>query len=211
MLVKNFLREGNSKGDRTIWMVGAVALALFAFLAAGLIGDDQEPSPAESAKAVESREPEVKEGHDALEAALATPKKASWRTSKRKVTSPEGPGAGSIWGTIGALGLVLLLVFAAAVGCSRFLKKMRMRPQGNKVLELVDVIPLGPKKQVFIVSAYGRNIIVGATADSMSVLSEFSADEIEAVETDTPLNFSTKLSESMSRPRRNMAAMEVEA
>lgn len=84
---------------------------------------------------------------------------------------------GTVWKTLISLGLVLCAIIGAAVLASRFLKKTRFGPSGEKVLNLVDAIPLGPKKQVYIVSAYGRKLVLGATQDRIELLSEFNADE----------------------------------
>ncbi len=210
MTAKNFLTDGKIRGDRSLWLLGAAALAVCAFLAAGLIVDKDETRAPELATAQPvDGQVSLKEGATE-DADPKVAKQGGWR-SKRTAKMPKGPGVGSIWKTMGGLVVVLVLVFALAIFCSRLLKKVRMRPQGDKVLELIDVIPLGPKKQVFVLSAYGRKLIVGATADSMNVLSEFAADEIEAGEAIVPESFSEKLTKNMARHTRPLSTMELEA
>ncbi len=213
MFAKNFLGEDGKKGPRALWLTGALFMAFCAFLAAGFVDDDQAEAkqPAPATKELTPKTVANIAGSLDTTTPEDTPKK-SWRTTKRIAKAPQGPGVGSVWKTIGALVLVLILVFVGAAFGTRILKKVRMRPQGSKVLELVDVIPLGPKKQVFVISAYGRRLVVGATGDSMSVLSEFGADEIEATESGRPLDFSEKLNTSMTRrPSQRLASLEMEA
>ena len=214
MIGKNLRPPGPLRKDRSIWLLGACALALFAYLASGMVntpgktGENTTASPAPQ----HSARPQENANDPRQESAGKTPvKKSTWRSRREARTAPQGPGAGSIWRTLGGLGLVLVLVFAAAAFCSRFLKKMRMSPQGSKVLEMVDVISLGPRKQVFVLSVHGRQLVVGSTQDSMTVLSEFGPDEIEAVEAEQPIAFADKLAQNLKRMPETPAVLEVEA
>lgn len=72
------------------------------------------------------------------------------------------------------------LIAAAAWAARRFLKGTRFTPRGGKVLEIVDALPLGARRQVFVISAYGRKLVVGATPEGLSLLSEFNEEEVHA-------------------------------
>lgn len=217
MMPKNFLSPREKKGDRALWLVGLAAVGLFAFLAAGSL-DDARPRAEVEPTAVEAEveaAPVADEEAGAVtdEASAAAPQRRFGRSSgTRGLTAPEGPGSASVWRTLGSLALIIALIFGGAAFGARFLKKLRMKPQGDKVLELVDVIALGPKRQVFVVSAYGRKIVVGATNESMSVLSEFDQDEIAAPEAGVaPPAFDQRLDRDLARLERPSSARALEA
>ena len=110
--------------------------------------------------------------------------------------------------------IFILILFGGATIGARYLKKLRMKPSGEKVLELVDVIALGPKRQVFVVSAYGRKIVVGATNETMNVLSEFDQDEIAAASPRAAAPaFAARLDRDLGKLDREpqLLGMEVEA
>ena len=54
-----------------------------------------------------------------------------------------------------------------------------MATRGEKVLQIIDALPLGPKKQIYVIQVEGRRLVIGASPDSINLLSEFNEEEIE--------------------------------
>lgn len=106
----------------------------------------------------------------------------------------------------------IVLAIALAVGLvllKRFLAKTRLAPGGEKTLRVLDAIPLGSKASVYVVSAYGRKLIIGAGGDSLSLLTEFNEDEIEA--SVRSADFQDKLEQTLAVGAAETATLEVNA
>ena len=207
MLAKNFLTSSKKVNDKTLWMAGLGALLLLAFCVTGLVTAEENSAGDEAATSLAKVEKIKKTAIGGAEAKNSTlaPKRA------RRPAPPRGPGMASVWKTLSGLGIVLILLCVAAIGAAKVLKRVRLRPQGDKVLELVDAIAVGPKKQVLLVSAYGRKLIVGSSPESMNLLSEFAADEIELVDAEDVLPFDKKLQEQMVQRPAKSNFMELQA
>lgn len=90
-------------------------------------------------------------------------------------------------------GVLVIGVTGAAWITKKLLARTRLLPQGARVLKLVDAIPLGPRRQVYVLNAYGRRLVVGAAGDRMTLLTEIAAEDIEG---DPKLSFDRRLDEA---------------
>ena len=79
------------------------------------------------------------------------------------------------------VGSVLVVVIVLAVGLvfllKRVLKRARLAPGKRRVLELVDALPIGPKRFVYVLNLEGRTLVVGAGGDQVNLLAEYGEDE----------------------------------
>ncbi|MCA9320757.1 MAG: flagellar biosynthetic protein FliO [Planctomycetes bacterium] len=107
-------------------------------------------------------------------------------TKKPGPRAPLGADMGDVGRSLGSLVVVLALIVVSAVVAGRWLRKTRLRPAGDKVLEVLDAVPLGPKRQVYVISAYGRRLVVATSGEQVTLLSEFAEDEVEALAADRP-------------------------
>ncbi len=74
--------------------------------------------------------------------------------------------AGEVLRTIVALGIVLV-----AMVLSLFLvKKLRALPTQNGRLKIIEVLPLGAKERIAIVSVDGQELLIGIAAEQISLL-----------------------------------------
>ncbi|MEE9390969.1 MAG: flagellar biosynthetic protein FliO [Planctomycetota bacterium] len=176
---RKLLQKLGRGADAKLTLAGAGLLVIAAFLGASLIDFDGPSTPDEDSK---------QDAKLALTESAALPIGAKASDSKPK-TSPlrqrkslRPPRATNV-ASPGRLITGFLIVLCLGVGGilfgRKFLKRVRMTPQGKRILSVVDAIPLGGKRQIYVVEVYGRRIVVGATADSLSVLSEFEACDLE--------------------------------
>jgi flagellar biogenesis protein FliO len=79
--------------------------------------------------------------------------------------------------------LVMAGVLAGAVGLifvlKRVLRGSRHVPGGKKILEVRDVLAIGPKRAIYLIGLEHRNLVVGLSGDHLTLLSEYS-EEAEA-------------------------------
>lgn len=71
----------------------------------------------------------------------------------------------------------------------RLLRRTRLVPGKERVLELVDALPLGPKRQVYVVSYRDRTLVLGGGAEELNLIAEYQEDEFpetEAADATTP-------------------------
>lgn len=85
--------------------------------------------------------------------------------------------------------LVSLLVVVAVMigllwGVSRLMRRARLTPGHNRVLDLVDALSLGGKRQVYVVSYKDRTLVLGAGTEDIHLLAEYSSDEFQATDTE---------------------------
>lgn len=85
-----------------------------------------------------------------------------WGATQPQAQRPaaEAPG----WGAIASLGGGLLLVVAVAVGLGWAAKRLnarRLLGGRGRVMELVETIQLGPRRQLALVSINGQWLVVG--------------------------------------------------
>lgn len=95
-----------------------------------------------------------------------------------------------------ALLTVLGLAGIGAWLARRFLRHVRIAPAGAKVLEVVDALPLGQRRQIFVVRAYGRKLVIGASPEGLRLLSEFSDEEVAVAASSD--SFASELSDRLA-------------
>lgn len=187
-----FELDPQKRPKRATWIAIGVFAVLAFFVSAALPGG-AAPSGEEAG---DTAAPAA--GADAGDAADAT-------APKRPLQAPRAPSPFPAGRAVMSLLAVLVLIVVAAFGASRWLRRMRIRPGGDRVLDVVDAVPLGPKRQVYVVSAYGRRLVIGASGDNLCLLSEI--DEEETGET-PPVSFDDRV---QSRLRPVGGALEAEA
>ncbi len=185
--------------DRSLIVFGGCALLLSVILAMAVTGDDKKPSAAEG-----------KDAAVPAEAAAVTPS-PSPPAAKRKLQAPRGVQMGDAWKSMGSLILVLLLLAGSALVAKRFLKKTRFAPSGEKVLSVVDAVPLGPKRQVYVLQVYERKLVVAATEQNVSLLTEFTEEEVSRLVAEVKNPVAAGSAQTPLRGADLAALMEVEA
>ena len=73
--------------------------------------------------------------------------------------------------------VIIVLTAAAAIILRRYLRRARLAPGKQKVLDLVDAMPLGPKRFVYVINLQGRTLVLGAGGDQVNLLAEYGEDE----------------------------------
>jgi flagellar protein FliO/FliZ len=71
--------------------------------------------------------------------------------------------------------LLMLVVVLALIPASLWVMKrlQTMRPGGaSRQLEIIDQLPLGPRERVVLVRVHGRVLVLGATAQQITLLGE---------------------------------------
>lgn len=81
--------------------------------------------------------------------------------------------------------LVSLLVVVAVMvgvlwGISRLMRRARLAPGRDRVLDLVDALSLGGKRQVYVVSYKDRTLLLGCGNEDIHLLAEYASDEFDA-------------------------------
>lgn len=176
-------------------LCGVVVLA---FAAVALMPDDA--SDTTSGAAVATR------GAPAASTQAASTETASGEVAKSSRPAPRAPRAPDVLPTgraVLSLVSVLALILITAVGASRWMKKLRIRPGGDRVLDVVDAVPLGPKRQVYVVSAYGRRLVIGASGDQLCLLSEIDEEETGEV---APTPFGVRLDRRLDQQPTSLEA-----
>ncbi len=184
--------------DRSLIVFGGCALLLSVILAMAVTGGDKKPSTS------------VGKGEVAPAPATAAMSKVS-PPAKRKLEAPRGVQVGDAWKSMGSLILVLLAVAGSALVAKRFLKKTRFAPSGEKVLSVLDAVPLGPKRQVYVLQVYERKLVVAATEQNVSLLTEFTEEEISKLVAEVKNPVAAGSPQTPLRGAELAALMEVEA
>jgi len=73
--------------------------------------------------------------------------------------------------------LVLVCAVGAILGLRRVMKRTRIVPGNKKVLRLIDALPLGPRRFVYVVDLQGRTLVLGAGGEEVRLLAEYGEDE----------------------------------
>ncbi len=180
--------------DRSLIVFGGCALLLSVILALAVNGDDEKPSTSVA------KDETVR---------AQTPSAAG--PSERRLQAPRGVRMGDAWKSMGSLVLVLLLLAGSALVAKRFLKKTRFAPSGEKVLSVVDAVPLGPKRQVYVLQVYERKLVVAATEQNVSLLTEFTEEEISRLVAEVTNPVAAGASRPPMQSAELAALMEVEA
>lgn len=187
--------DPQKRPNRATWLALG-GFAVLAFLAAAALPETPDAAAGDKAAAAATPVPVA-----ASDANAVTDKAAA----KRPLQAPRAPDPLPATRTLISLAAVLALIVIAAFGASRWLKKLRIRPGGDRVLDVVDAVPLGPKRQIYVVSAYGRRLVIGASGDRLCLLSEI--DEEETGESE-PVPFDARLKRRLEVPA---ATLEAEA
>lgn len=132
-------------------------------------------------------------------------------TPRRRLTSPRAPSGPSSSRLVTGLFITLALAAAGLYFGRRFVKRARLGPSGDKVLKIVDALPLGPKRQVYVLEAFGRRLIVGATQESITLISEFSDEEVAAAVGDAGSPAPTVASDGPATRSAFLRALEAQA
>lgn len=169
-------------------LAGAGVLLIFALAGASLIDDDAperstatqaEPISAESTTSpsplLASAEGESPKD---IESTSDNTNEAAPKRSRNALRVPRAKSPVSLGRLLTSFAAVLILGALVVFGARTFLKRTRMATQGEKVLRLVDALPLGPKKQIYVVEVEGRRLVVGAGPETITLLSEFNDEEI---------------------------------
>lgn len=91
---------------------------------------------------------------------------------------PMGDDPGSIIGTIA----LILLVLAAAYYTTKFLSGQNRRLARGRRLDVAERLQLARDKQILLLRADGRYLVVGVTNQSMNLLGELAAEEVPAAQ-----------------------------
>jgi len=83
----------------------------------------------------------------------------------------------SLWRTGLALVGCMALLFGLAWWLKNHARDGRRAPIGDKLLKIRDVLNLGPKRQVFVLSVEGRTLVVGLADNQFTLLTEMTCDE----------------------------------
>jgi flagellar biogenesis protein FliO len=130
----------------------AVGLAVFTFV------DRIAPAPAPAPKAPQST--------------AEKPKKELLKSERQPFTV----------NTIAITGAVLAGAIALTFALKRLLKGSRHHPEKKRLLKIRDVLPIGPKRAVYLIGLEHRNLVVGLSGDQLTLLSEYSEEPEEGAE-----------------------------
>jgi flagellar biogenesis protein FliO len=89
----------------------------------------------------------------------------------------EAPSIGS--GPFVAVAAVIAGAVAAMFGLKRVLKGSRHVPAGRKILQVRDVLAMGPKRAIYLIGLEHRSLVIGVSGDQLTLLSEYSAGDEE--------------------------------
>lgn len=211
-------------------LAGAAVLLIFTIAGASMIGDDPTPSPTPTTPAP-ARTDAAPDGHEATLRALAaaaddmelaegadasaadttgeslegdvTPAKSTAAPREPRMRLPRAKTPLNAGRLITSFAVVLFLGVVGVFVGRIFLKRTRMATQGEKVLRIVDALPLGPKKQIYVVEVQGRRLVVGAGPESITLLSEFNDEEL-----DERLALADSTPQESMRPAAGMPPLE---
>jgi flagellar biogenesis protein FliO len=166
---------------------GLVVIGFVAFMAVDAMGAGMTKSPPEAAP-TQSAAIEVAMGEKVAGATVnglpgkasgvaksAASRPASARTKAEvPITKDSTP---SLWRTGLALVGCMALLFGLAWWLKNHARDGRRAPIGDKLLKIRDVLNLGPKRQVFVLSVEGRTLVVGLADNQFTLLTEMTSDE----------------------------------
>ncbi len=88
---------------------------------------------------------------------------------------PEAPAGGSaltVMQAFGGLGLVLCLIAGCFFAARKFAPQYFARHAGGKSLQLIETLPMGEKRSIVLVQAAGKRLLLGSTANQITVLAQ---------------------------------------
>src|SRR5690606_10831916 len=132
----------------------------------------------------------------------------------RAVATGESVGASSLSGWDIALRLLLvlaLLLILAALGrrmaASRLYGMGTRRTRGEPVLRVLEALPLGPQRALYLIQVGDRGIVVGVTAQTVQLLLELRPEELAPLLSETsaprPGGFLHLLRKQLDEPARD--------
>jgi flagellar biogenesis protein FliO len=86
-----------------------------------------------------------------------------------------------------ALAIVLALVVLAALGARRWLVPVLGAAGARQSVRLVSSLALGGRRNVLVLDVQGRTLVVGATAQSLTLLTEFTEHHAATVPVAAPV------------------------
>lgn len=94
---------------------------------------------------------------------------------------PEAPSGWALLGRLlGSLAIVLGLIVVAAYVLKRMMASSRLSAGRGKFLDVIQVTPLGGKRQILLVRVAGRLLVIGASGDNLSLLTELPDEDAAA-------------------------------
>ncbi len=92
-------------------------------------------------------------------------------------STPQGPDLSRYFAVLGGVATMLILT---AFGLRKLISKGGFGFKGSKrSLEIVEVLPLGSRRQVAVVRCYDRTFALGLGEKNVSLLAELDADMVE--------------------------------
>lgn len=79
------------------------------------------------------------------------------------------------------LGLVIVLIYLSAWALRRFLLRGRLWTGTQGVLTVLEMLPLGPQRTLYLVAVGPKLLVIGATGQHLTTLAEFDAATAEAL------------------------------
>ncbi|MFT5200137.1 MAG: flagellar biogenesis protein FliO [Planctomycetota bacterium] len=90
---------------------------------------------------------------------------------------PQGPDLTRYFAVLGGVAVILVL---SAIGIRRLVSKGGLGLKGSRrSLEIVDVLPMGSRRQVAVVRCYDRTFALGMGEKTVSLLAELDADMVQ--------------------------------
>jgi flagellar biogenesis protein FliO len=88
----------------------------------------------------------------------------------------DGPGY-LLFKTLVVLGLVVAVIYLTLnVGARKLLK---LGPQSNALVKVVDRVPLEPKKSLYVLQVGGEFLLVGASEQGLALVSKLDAEGVQ--------------------------------
>ncbi|MCP5022200.1 MAG: flagellar biosynthetic protein FliO [bacterium] len=99
-------------------------------------------------------------------------------------TTPQGPDLSRYFAVLGGVAVMLTLT---AFGLRKLISKGSFGLKGAKrSLEIVEVLPLGSRRQIAVVRCYDRTFALGLGEKSVSLLAELDAEMVQNENKKTP-------------------------
>jgi flagellar protein FliO/FliZ len=86
--------------------------------------------------------------------------------------APAGGSALNVVQAFGGLGLVLCLIAGCFFAARKFAPQYFARHAGGKNLQLLETLPMGEKRSIVLVQAGGKRLLLGSTANQISVIAQ---------------------------------------
>ena len=95
----------------------------------------------------------------------------------QELPQPQGPDLSRYFAVLGGVAVILVL---SAFGLRKLINKGGFGLKGSKrSLEIVDVLPMGNRRQVAVVRCYDRTFALGLGEKSVALLAELDAEMVQ--------------------------------